>query len=86
MKVGSRARILRTFPDTISLSHNQFSSGNIASIVVEDQFKRSFGLDSQSEDTFADTKGWLVSIATAGAVFGCLGVCLSAQVNTVEET
>ncbi|KAL4916129.1 hypothetical protein BDW62DRAFT_218870 [Aspergillus aurantiobrunneus] len=27
------------------------------------------------EDEYADTKGWIVSIATAGAVFGCLG-CL----------
>ncbi|KAL4798508.1 hypothetical protein BDV19DRAFT_377035 [Aspergillus venezuelensis] len=25
------------------------------------------------EDEYADTKGWIVSIATAGAVFGCLG-------------
>ncbi|KAB8243389.1 hypothetical protein BDV35DRAFT_383253 [Aspergillus flavus] len=25
------------------------------------------------EDEYANTKGWLVSIATAGAVFGCLG-------------
>ncbi|KAL4951874.1 hypothetical protein BDW69DRAFT_196136 [Aspergillus filifer] len=25
------------------------------------------------EDQYADTKGWIVSIATAGAVFGCLG-------------
>lgn len=49
-------------------------SGNIASIVVQSQFKKAFGLESESEDQYANTKGWLISIATAGAVFGCLGV------------
>lgn len=36
-----------------------------------------FGLDAQTESQYANTKGWIVSIATAGAVFGCLGVCKS---------
>ncbi|KAK6383670.1 hypothetical protein LTS17_002962 [Exophiala oligosperma] len=49
-----------------------FDEGNIASIVVMPVFKKKFGLDSQSSDTYANTKGWIVSIATAGAVFGCL--------------
>lgn len=48
--------------------------GNIASVVTQSQFKSKFGLDIQTEDEYANTKGWLVSIATAGAVFGCLGV------------
>lgn len=33
-----------------------------------------FGLDQQSDAEYANTKGWIVSIATAGAVFGCFGV------------
>jgi hypothetical protein len=33
-----------------------------------------FGLDTQTDHEYANTKGWIVSIATAGAVFGCLGV------------
>ncbi|KAL4738806.1 hypothetical protein BDV11DRAFT_215688 [Aspergillus similis] len=32
-----------------------------------------FGIDHLSDDEYAGTKGWIVSIATAGAVFGCLG-------------
>ncbi|KAL4876985.1 hypothetical protein BJY04DRAFT_231142 [Aspergillus karnatakaensis] len=32
-----------------------------------------FGVYDQSADEYAGTKGWIVSIATAGAVFGCLG-------------
>lgn len=31
-----------------------------------------FGLDKHSEHAYANTKGWIVAIATAGAVFGCL--------------
>lgn len=31
-----------------------------------------FGLDTLSAAEYANTKGWIVSIATAGAVFGCL--------------
>lgn len=33
-----------------------------------------FGLSQQTEAEYANTKGWIVSIATAGAVFGCFGV------------
>lgn len=36
-------------------------------------FKRMYNLTNQSDDEYANTKGWIVSIATAGAVFGCLG-------------
>lgn len=48
--------------------------GNIASIVTQSYFMAKFGLGSQTGDEYANTKGWLVSISTAGAVFGCLGV------------
>ena len=51
------------------------NSGNIASVVVQSHFKKVFGLDLETEAQYANTKGWLVSMATAGAVFGCLGVC-----------
>lgn len=36
-------------------------------------FKKRFGLDGLSDKDYSDTKGWIVAIATAGAVFGCLG-------------
>ncbi|KIW19823.1 hypothetical protein PV08_00398 [Exophiala spinifera] len=49
-----------------------FDEGNIASVVVMPIFMKKFGLDSQSDAEYANTKGWIVSIATAGAVFGCL--------------
>lgn len=49
--------------------------GNIASLVTQPHFKAKFGIDHLSEDDYANTKGWIVSITTAGAVFGCLGVC-----------
>lgn len=49
--------------------------GNIASLVTQPHFKAKFGIDHLSEDEYANTKGWIVSITTAGAVFGCLGVC-----------
>lgn len=35
-------------------------------------FKTKFGLDTLSVSEYANAKGWIVSIATAGAVFGCL--------------
>lgn len=46
--------------------------GNIASVVVMKSFMTKFGLDTLSAAEYANTKGWVVSIATAGAVFGCL--------------
>lgn len=46
--------------------------GNIASLVIMDSFKLRFGIANQTEDEYANTKGWIVAIATAGAVFGCL--------------
>ncbi|KAF2008401.1 general substrate transporter [Aaosphaeria arxii CBS 175.79] len=49
-----------------------FDEGNIASVVVMTSFKKRFHVDHESEKDYANTKGWLVSIATAGAVFGCL--------------
>lgn len=63
------------------LEHTQLNTwktdlwvGNIASLVTQLRFKAKFRLNSQSESDYANTKGWLVSIATGGAVFGCLGV------------
>jgi sugar porter (SP) family MFS transporter len=49
-----------------------FDEGNIASIVVMPVFMKKFDVSHQTEDEYANTKGWIVSIATAGAVFGCL--------------
>ncbi|KAI1761668.1 general substrate transporter [Hypoxylon sp. FL1150] len=49
-----------------------FDEGNIASVVVMSVFRTKFGVAGQSDAVYADTKGWIVSIATAGAVFGCL--------------
>lgn len=46
--------------------------GNIASVVVMQVWKERFHVDQQSDSAYANTKGWVVSIATAGAVFGCL--------------
>lgn len=46
--------------------------GNIASLVIMDSFKLRFGIAYQTEDEYANTKGWIVAIATAGAVLGCL--------------
>lgn len=43
-------------------------------------FKTRFGIDGQSESEYSNTKGWIVAIATAGAVFGCL-----ACVNLTEK-
>jgi hypothetical protein len=49
-------------------------AGNIASLVTQTRFKVKFGVADESDSQYANTKGWIVSIATAGAVFGCLGV------------
>lgn len=48
-------------------------TGNIASVVVMNSFIKRFDLGHQTAKEFASTKGWVVSIATVGAVFGCLG-------------
>jgi MFS family permease len=56
-----------------------FSPGNIASVVVQKSFRKAFGIEKQSDADYANTKGWIVAIATAGAVFGCL-----ACVNIVQ--
>lgn len=37
-----------------------------------DAFKKDFGIADQTDAEYANTKGWIVAIATAGAVFGCL--------------
>ncbi|KAH7329672.1 general substrate transporter [Stachybotrys elegans] len=50
-----------------------FDEGNIASLVIMDTFKERFGIANQTDHEYANTKGWIVAIATAGAVFGCLG-------------
>ncbi|KAJ5052996.1 general substrate transporter [Bipolaris maydis] len=49
-----------------------FDPVNIASIVVQNKFKTEFGVIYETDAEYANTKGWIVSIATAGAVFGCL--------------
>ncbi|KAF9878099.1 MFS quinate transporter [Colletotrichum karsti] len=49
-----------------------FDEGNIASLVTMAAFKERFGIDHQSESEYSNTKGWIVAIATAGAVLGCL--------------
>lgn len=49
--------------------------GNVASIVTMPSFRRDFGLNKMSTIAEADTKGWIISIATAGAVpgaFACI--------------
>jgi len=53
---------------------NIYQIGNIASLVVQDKFKHTFSIYNQTTAEYANTKGWIVAIATAGAVFGCLGV------------
>ncbi|KAM5341691.1 hypothetical protein ACJ41O_014722 [Fusarium nematophilum] len=50
-----------------------FDEGNIASLVIMEVFKERFGIADQTEAEYANTKGWIVAIATAGAVVGCLG-------------
>ncbi|PWY94335.1 general substrate transporter [Aspergillus sclerotioniger CBS 115572] len=52
-----------------------FDEGNIACLVVQSQFRIKFGLDQQSPEQYANTKGWIVSIFTAGMALGCLA-CL----------
>ncbi|OLN87135.1 Quinate permease 10 [Colletotrichum chlorophyti] len=49
-----------------------FDEGNIASLVSMEVFKERFGVDHQSDSEYSNTKGWIVAIATAGAVVGCL--------------
>lgn len=56
------------------LPSNPTLAVNIASLVVQDRFKHDFGIYDQSTADFSHTKGWIVTIATAGAVFGCLVV------------
>ncbi|KAF5681226.1 quinate transporter [Fusarium heterosporum] len=50
-----------------------FDEGNIASLVIMEVFQERFGIAHQTDHQYANTKGWIVAIATAGAVFGCLG-------------
>ncbi|KAF4494838.1 quinate transport [Fusarium agapanthi] len=50
-----------------------FDEGNIASLVIMEVFKERFGINNQTDHQYANTKGWIVAITTAGAVFGCLG-------------
>ncbi|KAK8082399.1 quinate permease [Apiospora saccharicola] len=42
-------------------------------------FKKRFGLDHLSEQAYANTKGWILAIATAGAVFGYLSCVYMTQ-------
>ncbi|KAG5657965.1 hypothetical protein KAF25_006916 [Fusarium avenaceum] len=79
-----KARIVSGFANKISNTtlfvtpqraggKNVIRDGNIASLVIMDIFKERFGIDNQTDHEYANTKGWIVAIATAGAVFGCLG-------------
>ncbi|RAH52265.1 sugar transporter [Aspergillus piperis CBS 112811] len=52
-----------------------FDEANIASLVVQSRFRIKFGLGQQSPDEYANTKGWIVSMFTAGMTLGCL-LCL----------
>ncbi|PYH90440.1 general substrate transporter [Aspergillus ellipticus CBS 707.79] len=52
-----------------------FDEGNIGSLVVQPRFRVKFGLDQQSPEQYANTKGWIVSIFLAGTAAGCL-ICL----------
>ena len=63
---------LQTLALFVFQRHLTFRLGNIASVVVMPVFKKKFGLDGLSETAYASTKGWIVAIATAGAVAGCL--------------
>lgn len=47
-------------------------AANIASLVVQSRFRIKFGLGQQSPDEYANTKGWIVSMFTAGMTLGCL--------------
>jgi len=68
-------RVSRTSTNDLRNTHsNIYQIGNIASLVVQDKFKHTFGIYNQTAAEYANTKGWIVAIATAGAVFGCLGV------------
>ncbi|GKZ33074.1 hypothetical protein AbraIFM66950_002849 [Aspergillus brasiliensis] len=49
-----------------------FDEANIASLVVQNRFRIKFGLGQQSPDEYANTKGWIVSMFTAGMTLGCL--------------
>lgn len=44
--------------------------GNIASVVVMNSFRKEFGWTTLSKTAEANVKGWVISIATAGAVPG----------------
>ncbi|KAL8396483.1 hypothetical protein RB596_009838 [Gaeumannomyces avenae] len=57
---------------SFSAAAKGFDEGNIASLVIVPIFRKHFGIDKQSEAEYANTNGWIVAIATAGAVFGCL--------------
>ncbi|KAL3297957.1 quinate transport protein [Colletotrichum asianum] len=53
-------------------ANEPLATGNIASLVTMSVFKTRFGIGDQSESEYSNTKGWIVAIATAGAVLGCL--------------
>ncbi|KAJ9474859.1 MFS domain-containing protein [Pseudozyma hubeiensis] len=54
--------------------------GNIASVVVMNSFREEFGWNHLSKSAEANVKGWVISIATAGAVPGCFA---SIKVNQI---
>ena len=48
--------------------------GNIASVVVMSSFRKEFGWTQLSKTAEANVKGWVISIATAGAVPGAFAI------------
>lgn len=47
---------------------------------------KKFGVAKQTDAQYANTKGWIVSIATAGAVFGCLACVNLVQIFGRKKT
>lgn len=53
---------------------------------MQKTFQKAFGVAHQTDAQYANTKGWIVSIATAGAVFGCLACVNIVQVFGRKRT
>ena len=70
----------------LGVLHILSSIGNIACLVVQSRFRIKFGLDQQSPEQYANSKGWVVSIFTAGMALGCLAVgCPSSTADDPTE-
>ncbi|KAF3037432.1 hypothetical protein E8E11_002982 [Didymella keratinophila] len=64
--------ILCTIVRSLSGEARGVDEGNIGSVIEQKIFQKAFQIPNQTDAQYANTKGWIVSIATAGAVFGCL--------------